>query len=397
MKKIISTILMMALIMFAIPHIVFASGETVPRFSLSTVKGGSGDTVCVNLDVTNNPGITALQIQIGYSAEDVELVSVEDKKLFGDAISFGQQDANPFTISWFSSVSKDMYNNGTLAVLKFRIRNGAESSSLNLSYDQENVFNIDLTSIPFHTIDGKVIVTSKPVGTTTPKPVGTTAPKPVGTATPKPVGTATPKPVGTATPKPVGTAIPTPTGTVTPEPMSSSEPQNVNNMSLEIGSSVKDANGAVYKVVSAGMVEYSKPARLVKTKANIPAEVSINGKRYKVTSIAARAFSGYKMLKTVTIGENVATIGANAFYNCKRLGKITIPEKVRKIGARAFANCKKLNKITIKSKKLKANSIGKQAFKGGYSRPTVKVPKKYKSRYRKALKIRGMSKYAIYT
>lgn len=364
MKKIISAILMMVLTMFTIPHIVFASGETVPSFSLSTVEGGSGDTVCVNLDVTNNPGITALQIQIGYSVEDVELVSVEDKKLFGDAISFGKQDANPFTISWFSSASQNMYNNGTLAVLKFRIRNNAESSNLNLSYDQENVFNIDLTSVPFHTIGGKVIVT--------PKLIGTTAPKPTETATPKPERT------------------------TTPNPMSSSKPQNGNNESLEIGSSVKDANGAVYKVVSAGMIEYSKPAKVDKTKATIPATVSINGKRYKVTSIADRAFSGYKMLETVTIGKNVETIGANAFYNCKRLRKITIPEKVKEIGARAFANCKNLRKIMIKSKKLKAKTVGKQAFKGGYSRSTVKAPTKYKSVYRKVLKARGMSKYAIY-
>lgn len=356
MKKIISAILMIALTMFTIPHIVFASGEKGPSFSLSTVEGGSGDTVCVNLDVTNNPGITALQLQIGYSADDVELVSVEDKKLFGNSISYGQQDANPFTISWFSSASKDIYCNGTLAVLKFRIRNDAESSNLNLSYDQENVFNIDLTSVPFHTIGGKVIVTPKPAETATPKPTGTT----------------------------------------TPNPMSSSTPQNVNNKSLEIGSSVKDANGAVYKVISAGMIEYSKPAKVDKTKATIPATVSINGKRYKVTSIADRAFSGYKMLETVTIGKYVETIGANAFYNCKRLRKITIPEKVKKVGTRAFENCKKLSKITIKSKKLKAKTVGKQAFKGGYLRPTVKAPKKYKSVYRKVLKARGMSKYAIY-
>lgn len=348
MKKIISAILMMALTMFTISHIVFASGETVPSFSLSTVEGSYGDTVCVNLDVTDNPGITALQIQIGYSAEDVELISVEDKKLFGDAISFGKKDVNPFTISWFSSASRNMYNNGTLAVLRFRIRNDAENSNLNLSYDQENVFNIDLTSSPFYTIDGKVIV------------------------------------------------IPKQERTATPNPMSSSKQQNVNNGSLEIGTSVKDANGAVYKVVSAGMIEYSKPAKVDKTKVTIPATVSINRKRYKVTSIADCAFSGYKMLETVTIGKNVETIGENAFYKCKRLRKITIPGKVKKIGARAFANCKKLRNITIKSKRIKAKNVGKQTFKGGYSEPTIKVPKKYKSVYRKVLKARGMSKYAVY-
>ena len=71
-------------------------------------------------------------------------------------------------------------------------------------------------------------------------------------------------------------------------------------------------------------------------------------------------------------------------------------QKVKKIGTKAFANCKKLTKITIKSKKLKNETVGNQAFKGGYSRPTVKTPKKYKNVYKKLLKAKGMSKYALY-
>lgn len=380
MKKIISAILVLALTVLAIPHIVVASGETTPSFSLSTVEGVSGDTVRVNLDVMNNPGITALQIQIGYSAENVELVSVEDKKLFGDAISFGQQDANPFTISWFSSASKDVYNNGTLVVFEFRIRNDAESSALTLSYAQENVFNIDLVSIPFQNIDGRVII----------------VPKPVGTAMPEPTETATPNPTETTTPNPAGTATPKPERTTAPNPMGSSAPQSIDNKGLAIGASIKDVNGAVYKVVSADMVEYSKPAKFNNTKVSIPAVVSIKGTSYTVISIAKRAFSGDRMLKTVTIGKNVETIGINAFYNCKKLKEITIPSKVKKVGARAFANCKKLSKITIKSKKLKAETVGKQAFKSGYLRPIVMLPPKYKSAYKKVLRARGMSKYAIY-
>lgn len=395
MKKIISAILILLMI-FAIPHIVVASGERSPGFSLSTVEGVSGDTVRVNLDVINNPGITALQIQIGYSAEDVELISVEDKKLFGEAVSLGKQDANPFTISWFSSASKDMYNDGTLAVLEFRIRNNAKSSALTVSYVPEDVFNISFKNIPFQTIDGKVIVTSESIETATPKPTGTAIPGPAGTATPGPAETATPKPAVTATLKPIGMATPRPEKTTAPNPTGGSDTQNVSHKALAIGASVKDANGTVYKLISADTVEYRKPAKSNKTKVSIPDMASIYGTKYQVTSIAKRAFSGNKMLKTVSIGKNIETIGANAFYNCKKLKEITIPPKVKKVGAKAFANCKKLSKITIKSKKLKAETIGKQAFQVGYLRPIVKVPQKYKSMYRKVLRAKGMPKYAIY-
>lgn len=329
MKKIIFAMLAVILTVLVVsnPHAANASGETIPSFALSTAEGRMGDTVCVELSVADNPGITAFQIQIGYSVKNLELVSIEDKQLFGEAMSYGQQDANPYTISWFSSASEDMYNNGVLAVLKFRIKNGAGSSSITLSYDQENVFNISLTSIPFQTTDGKVIVTSK------------------------------------------------------------------ENKKTEVQ---EEIGGAVYSVVSGNTVEYIRLAKYNGTKTSIPNEVFIAGTKYKVASIAANAFSGNEKLKAVTIGKNVKTIGANAFYNCKKLKKIIIPAKVKKIGAKAFANCKKLTKITIKSKKLKNETVGNQAFKGGYSRPTVKTPKKYKNVYKKLLKAKGMSKYALY-
>ncbi len=96
-------------------------------------------------------------------------------------------------------------------------------------------------------------------------------------------------------------------------------------------------------------------------KATIPATIKVGGVKFKVTSIAKNAFSGYTKLKTVTIGKYVKTIGANAFYGCTSLSK-----------------------ITIKGKKLK--SVGEGAISGIVSTATIKAPKKKLKAYTKLFK-----------
>ncbi len=49
----------------------------------------------------------------------------------------------------------------------------------------------------------------------------------------------------------------------------------------------------------------------------IPAAVSINGVKYKITAIADRAFKGNKNVTKVKMGSSITKIGKNAFYGCK--------------------------------------------------------------------------------
>ena len=92
--------------------------------------------------------------------------------------------------------------------------------------------------------------------------------------------------------------------------------------------------------------------------------VTIQGTKYKVTSIAANALKGNKKVTKLTVGKNITSIGKKAFYKCTKLSKITIPAKVSKIGKQAFYGCKKLATITIKTKKLTSKKVGSKAFTG---------------------------------
>lgn len=101
--------------------------------------------------------------------------------------------------------------------------------------------------------------------------------------------------------------------------------------------------------------------------ASIPATVKIQGKNYKVTSVAAGAFKNNKNLKSVTIGSNVKSIEKEVFYGCKNL-----------------------KKVTVKSQKL--TSVGKNALKGVHKKAVIKVPKSRYTKYKKLFKNKGQRK-----
>lgn len=110
--------------------------------------------------------------------------------------------------------------------------------------------------------------------------------------------------------------------------------------------------------MSAKLISYEK----VTASVQIPDTISVDGKKYKVTSIGSSVFSGNSTIKSVKIGDNVTEIGSNAFSKCKNLKSVVIGKKVTSIGKQAFYNSKALAKVTIKSVKLK--NVGKAAFFG---------------------------------
>ena len=228
--------------------------------------------------------------------------------------------------------------------------------------------------------DGDQTVTEAPVMTG--QPGASAVPTPAGNT-----GSAvTPTPAGNT-----GSAVtPTPTGNTGSAAAPTQSPKASSTAKAAVGKVIKDSSGTTYKVTAGNTVEYTQPKDQSLTSVVIPETVLLNGVSYKVTSISKSAFAGCTKLKKVSIGKNITVIGDKAFYNCKALTKIVIPASVVKIGKQAFAKCKKLKQITIKTSKLTDQSVGKNAFKGIYKKPVVKVPKSRKKLYKKVLKAKGM-------
>ena len=126
------------------------------------------------------------------------------------------------------------------------------------------------------------------------------------------------------------------------------------------------AGGNTYRAASADTVTVQSVAN--KKTVKIPAYVTVNGVKAKVTAIDKNAFKKAK----------------------KKLTKVVIGANVTTIGKKAFAGCKKLRKITVKTKKL--TGVGKKAFKGISKNAVIKVPKAKKKAYTKLFKNKGQAK-----
>lgn len=94
------------------------------------------------------------------------------------------------------------------------------------------------------------------------------------------------------------------------------------------------------------------------TSCTIPSSVTCNGKTYKVTSIANKAFCNSDNLKTVKCANSVKTIGTKAFYGCDSLKSVSLGN-CNTVKANAFGSCTSLNKINCTNK---ISNLGSNCF-----------------------------------
>ena len=145
------------------------------------------------------------------------------------------------------------------------------------------------------------------------------------------------------------------------------------------------------------LVSFKKNGQDV-TSLDIPAIYTYEGKKYKITEIADRAFdsckslisvimpdsiidlgkssfAGCSSLKSVAISNNVTNI-YNSFGGCTSLTSVTIPNSVTKIDYCAFYNCKSLKTLIIPDS---VTNIGESAFRKCPSLKNVTLPDSVKN------------------
>jgi hypothetical protein len=138
------------------------------------------------------------------------------------------------------------------------------------------------------------------------------------------------------------------------------------NGTLETGDTFSKSK-LKYKVTGSTTVAFTGTTSTA-TKITVPATVTVNGVKYKVTSIAANAFKNNKTVKTIVVGTNV-----------------------KKIGSSAFTGCTKLTTLQIKSTKITDSGLNVKAFKGVKKTTTIKVPSSKVSSYKKIFRSNGLS------
>ena len=133
-------------------------------------------------------------------------------------------------------------------------------------------------------------------------------------------------------------------------------------------------DGLKYKLdAGAGTAMLTGPAVKTATNVTIPSTITVRGKKYRVTEIAASAFEDMTSLRKVTIGKNVADIGKSAFRDCPYL-----------------------DSIIIKTTGLTSGSVGANAFRNTGKYAVVKCPGGKKKAYKAFLVKKGVSKKATF-
>lgn len=220
--------------------------------------------------------------------------------------------------------------------------------------------------------------TAKPTAGSTAEPGGKPTAGPSAEPTAEPGGKPTAGPSVSPAAEPTVTPSAAPTETPAGEPAIPKPTKKPVVKPAKKGKKLTDSKGAIYKVTSdktgSPTVEYSAATKGAKGTITIPAQVTIKGVTYKVTSV-----------------------GASACRNRAGITKVIIGKNVKKIGNRVFSGCKKLKKVTIKTTKLTESTVGSNAFSGISSGVVVKVPESKVKAYRKLFKKKGISDGATIT
>lgn len=130
-------------------------------FVVSEGECSAGEQVTVTISVKDNPGIVAAGLELRYDRDKLELVKAEDKQLLADATFSKTVSDYPYILTWNDALaSENTTENGELAVLTFKIKDGAApgKASVSVGYSPGNVFDVDLNNVTFRTVAGSVTV-----------------------------------------------------------------------------------------------------------------------------------------------------------------------------------------------------------------------------------------------
>ena len=129
-----------------------------PAFVVENKTAKAGDTFTVAVSTKNNSGITSLKLKLGYDADLLELISIEEADFASP--SFSPLTKNPITINWEDVLSPNNTTNGTIAVLTFKVKETATEcdTEITITYDPEDVYDENFDNVEFAVENGTITI-----------------------------------------------------------------------------------------------------------------------------------------------------------------------------------------------------------------------------------------------
>lgn len=152
-KKIIalfSALAMVITVMFsAFP--VAAAGTLAMQTKASKTTVKQGETITVELVITENPGLVSIQTKAVYDTTAFEIVSVTDGAPFTGGFTFQNRDDDKSEAWWTNfGLAGDSTETGTLYTVTFKVKNDIENGDFEFTFDTwgDKVFNYDEADVP---------------------------------------------------------------------------------------------------------------------------------------------------------------------------------------------------------------------------------------------------------
>lgn len=158
MKRLISLLLALLLLVSAVPAGAAADGEV----RVKGVTARPGAVAAVPITLNDDQGLVSMLLTVDYDSR-LALEGVEDTGLLPGA-NHKPELSNPYTLSWENDTSTQNYRiHGTIATLYFRIPEDAEPGthySVSVSYDYDNydIFDTDQNLVRLTCVDGGITV-----------------------------------------------------------------------------------------------------------------------------------------------------------------------------------------------------------------------------------------------
>ena len=303
---------------------------------------------------TKQSGLTGKMTDVIYTADDGYYFPDNYTVNVSDGITVTRNSSTQITIS--GTPTKD---------IKFTLVAAAKTQTTTPPVNPggpSTVATPTPTAVPTPTPTAVPTITPGNTPSAVPTTVPTVAPSTVPTQTPA-------EPTADATQTPGQTTEPTAVPPETDSPMPSATPIGTD---MPKGTNFKQG-GLSYKTSSGNSVALSRvPTSAAKGNFKLPDTVTVSGKTYKVTTVAANTFAGNKKIQNITLGKNITKLGKNSFKGCSNLKKVKFNNKVKVIGAACFANCKKLKSVALPDS---ITHIGNKAFKNCTGLKTAKIGK----------------------
>lgn len=177
-RKIISIFLVVLMLASMLPTTVFAA--TAPKVTAASVEKEmiAGQTVDVDITLSDNPGITGGTVKIEFEKAKLKLTSVKNTDQTITSTYYGYSvmpiTSGSYTLGWDGDLmSADLTGNGVIATLTFEVLDTATVGDSTITVSNVDFVNAAADSVAGTGVNGKVTLYSKLTGNL---PVTITAP-----------------------------------------------------------------------------------------------------------------------------------------------------------------------------------------------------------------------------